>query len=72
MPRRQAAERRHEVRGVAEPSVAGLEPGGPVEGDAAEGVAALKHGDGPELQVHGSGNLAQTLKPYVGPSTMWA
>src|SRR6476661_1645586 len=32
-----------------------------IEGDAAQGVAALKQGEGPELQVHGSGNLLQTL-----------
>jgi dihydrofolate reductase len=32
-----------------------------VEGDAAEGIAALKQEDGPELQVHGSANLIQTL-----------
>ena len=32
-----------------------------IEGDAAEGVAALKQTNGPELQVHGSGNLIQTL-----------
>ena len=32
-----------------------------IEGDAAEGIAALKAGDGPELQVHGSANLIQTL-----------
>jgi len=32
-----------------------------IEGDAAEGIAALKREDGPELQVHGSGELIQTL-----------
>jgi dihydrofolate reductase len=32
-----------------------------IEGDAAEGIAALKREDGPELQVHGSGDLIQTL-----------
>lgn len=32
-----------------------------IEGDVAEGVEALKREDGPELQVHGSANLLQTL-----------
>jgi dihydrofolate reductase len=32
-----------------------------IDGDAAAGIAALKDGDGPELQVHGSANLLQTL-----------
>lgn len=32
-----------------------------IEGDAAERIAALKKAEGPELQVHGSGNLIQTL-----------
>ena len=32
-----------------------------IVGDAAEGITALKKEDGPELQVHGSGNLIQTL-----------
>lgn len=32
-----------------------------VEGDFAEGVRKLKNEDGSELQVHGSGNMIQTL-----------
>jgi dihydrofolate reductase len=32
--------------------------------DAAEGITALKKEDGPELQVHGRGNLIQTLMRY--------
>jgi dihydrofolate reductase len=32
-----------------------------IQGDAAEGITALKKENGPELQVHGSGNLIQTL-----------
>ena len=44
-----------------------------LEGDAAEAVAALKQGDGPELQVHGSGDLIQTLvrQGLVDEYRMW-
>jgi dihydrofolate reductase len=39
----------------------GWGPSALLEGDVAEAVARLKREDGPELQVHGSGNLLQTL-----------
>jgi dihydrofolate reductase len=32
-----------------------------LKGDAAKAIAELKQEEGPELQVHGSGNLIQTL-----------
>ncbi|MEO6504811.1 MAG: dihydrofolate reductase family protein [Terrimesophilobacter sp.] len=32
-----------------------------IPGDAADGIAALKQEDGPQLQVHGSANLIQAL-----------
>ena len=32
-----------------------------IEGEVPEGIQALKEGDGPELQVHGSAKLIQTL-----------
>ena len=32
-----------------------------IEGDVRDGIRALKQEDGPELQVHGSANLIQTL-----------
>ena len=35
-----------------------------IEGDAGEGIAELKKEDGPELQVHGSANLIQTLSRH--------
>ena len=33
----------------------------PINGDVAEKITQLKKEDGPEIQVHGSGNLIQTL-----------
>jgi dihydrofolate reductase len=44
-----------------------------LEGAAAEAVARLKEEDGPEIQVHGSGNLIQTLlaNDLVDEVSLW-
>jgi dihydrofolate reductase len=44
-----------------------------LEGDVAKAVAALKHDDGPEIQVHGSANLIQTLLRHelIDEIRMW-
>jgi dihydrofolate reductase len=42
-----------------------------IEGDVAEGIRKLKGEDGPELQVHGSGNLIQTLLKHDLVDEFW-
>jgi dihydrofolate reductase len=44
-----------------------------IAGDAADGIAALKQEDGPELQVHGSANLVQSLlrRELVDQYRLW-
>jgi len=44
-----------------EPKETWLEQFGPVDGNFPEEIMKLKRQDGPELQVHGSSNLIQTL-----------
>lgn len=42
-----------------------------VKGDIAEEIKKLKESDGPELQVHGSGNLIQTLLKHDLIDEFW-
>ena len=42
-----------------------------IQGDLAEEVRKLKEQDGPEIQVHGSGNLIQTLLKHDLVDELW-
>jgi dihydrofolate reductase len=42
-----------------------------LQGDAVEAIKILKQQDGPELQVHGSGNLVQTLLKHDLVDEIW-
>lgn len=42
-----------------------------IEGDAAQEIKKLKEQDGPDIQVHGSGNLIQTLLKYDLVDEFW-
>ena len=42
-----------------------------VAGDVVGAIKALKRGEGPQLQVHGSGNLIQTLLKHDLVDEMW-
>ena len=42
-----------------------------IEGDVVRGVEKLKQQDGPEIQVHGSGNLIQTLLRHDLVDELW-
>lgn len=43
----------------------------PIDGDVPQKIKQLKEGAGPELQVHGSGNLIQTLLKHDLVDELW-
>jgi dihydrofolate reductase len=43
----------------------------PINGDVVEEIKKIKAEDGPELQVHGSGNLIQTLLNHDLVDELW-
>jgi dihydrofolate reductase len=42
-----------------------------INGDVPEGIKRIKEQDGPEIQVHGSGDLIQTLLKYDLVDELW-
>lgn len=42
-----------------------------INGDVSEGIERIKEQDGPEIQVHGSSNLVQTLLKYDLVDELW-
>jgi dihydrofolate reductase len=42
-----------------------------INGDVSEGIKRIKEQDGPEIQVHGSSNLVQTLLKYDLVDELW-
>jgi dihydrofolate reductase len=42
-----------------------------IKGDVVEGIRRIKEQDGPEIQVHGSGNLIQTLLKHDLVDELW-
>jgi dihydrofolate reductase len=42
-----------------------------IDGDVPEGIKRIKEQDGPEIQIHGSGNLIQTLLKHDLVDELW-
>jgi dihydrofolate reductase len=63
--------RAHKYVASRKPIELGWENSTQLEGDAADAVRKLKSGDGPELQVHGSGDFIQTLLKNALVDELW-